>query len=149
MPATTEYHAASSFGHDACLLCGRDNPWSLGLVFSPDGPDGVQATFAADPRLQGYDGLLHGGVAAAVLDAAMTHCLFRQGIRAVTGDLRIRYPHPVPVGGSFAVQARLAQAHPPLYRLTAELRDGDHTLVRAQATFCRVADTARPTKTSS
>jgi hypothetical protein len=79
--------------HAHCFICGDQNPRSLGLEFQAVDVDTVCATFQASPELQGYDGILHGGVIAALLDAAMTHCLFHRGIQAMTGDLHVRFLH--------------------------------------------------------
>ena len=139
MSATTELLAGGigeRFGHGACIMCGANNPWSLDVSFEPDGDGGVKTVFTPDLRLQGYDGMLHGGVSAALLDAAMTHCLFHRNVRAVTADLRVRYPHPVPMGHALGLRARMTEARAPLYRMRAELTDGDGVLVWAQATFC-------------
>ncbi len=142
MSATTKpvgYGVGHQYGHRACLLCGDKNPWSLGLAFESDGEGGVRATFEAHEHLQGYDGILHGGVAAALLDSAMTHCLFHRGVRAVTADLRVRYPHPVPMGLQIGLRAWVTETHAPLYRVKSELTGGDRVLVWAQATFCEVS----------
>ena len=93
MSATTRsvgHGIGRQHGHRACLLCGDTNPWSLGLAFEPDGEGGVRTTFEPHERLQGYDGLLHGGVAAALLDSAMTHCLIPPG--RAGGDRRFARP---------------------------------------------------------
>ena len=143
MSATTKsvgHGIGHQHGHRACLLCGNMNPWSLGLAFVPDGDGGVGTALEPDERLQGYDGILHGGVAAALLDSAMTNCLFHRGVRAVTADLRVRYPHPVPMGSRIGLRAWVTESLSPLYRLKAELTDRDHrVLVWAQATFCEVS----------
>lgn len=143
MSATTEGSGAQGiggpFGHAGCLLCGTENPWSFGLAFEDDGAGGVCTRFSPDVRMQGYEGFLHGGVAASLLDSAMTHCLFHRGVRAVTGDLRVRYPHPVPVCGTLDVRAWVLTAHAPLFRLRAELTRDERVLVWAQATFCEVS----------
>lgn len=143
MSVTTEVRTGgigARFGHGDCVLCGAGNPWSLGVTFEIDGDGGVKTFFTPDLRLQGYDGMLHGGVSAALLDAAMTHCLFHRNVRAVTADLRVRYPHPVKMGLKLDLRAWVTEAHAPLYRLKAELSDSDHTvLVWAKATFCEVS----------
>ena len=142
MSVTTEARTGgigARFGHGDCVLCGAGNPWSLGVTFEIDGDGGVKTFFTPDLRLQGYDGMLHGGVSAALLDAAMTHCLFHRGVRAVTADLRVRYPHPVRMGRKLDLRAWVTEAHAPLYRLKAELTDGEGVLVWAQATFCEVS----------
>jgi uncharacterized protein (TIGR00369 family) len=124
------------FDHAACLLCGTENPWSLGLSFTAD-PDGrVSTRLQADARFQGYAGILHGGVSAALLDAAMTHCLFHRGVRAVTADLRVRYVKAVPLHAAVELRAWVTEETPPLYRLKAELALAGVVLVWAQATFC-------------
>ena len=127
------------FDHAACLLCGTENPWSLGLSFTADPEGRVSTCLQADTRFQGYAGMLHGGVSAAVLDAAMTHCLFHRGIRAVTADLRVRYVKTVPLNHAVEVRAWVMAATPPLYRLKAELALNGDVLVWAQATFCEVS----------
>ena len=144
MSATTELSAGGigeCFGHGACVMCGGNNPWSLGVSFEPDGDGGVKTLFTPDLRLQGYDGMLHGGVSAALLDAAMTHCLFHRNVCAVTADLRVRYPHPVLMGRALGLRAWVTEDRAPLFWLKSELKDGDRVLVWAQATFCEMSQT--------
>lgn len=124
-------------GHEHCLLCGSRSPLSPGLAFRPDGDGGVCADLDCDLRLQGYAGLLHGGVAAALLDAAMTNCLFHRGVTALTGDLHVRYLHPIPCDAALAIRARLMKARPPLYRLRAELAREGEVMAWAEASFVR------------
>lgn len=87
--------------------------------------------------MQGYDTLVHGGVIAPLLDAAMTHCLFHQSIQAVTGDLRVRFLHPVACDVPLELRARLLFACPPLYQLQAELRCDGQVLAGAEGKFMR------------
>jgi acyl-coenzyme A thioesterase PaaI-like protein len=123
-------------GHSHCLLCGRDNPTSFGLSFAMR--NGVaHARFQAYPGLRGYDGLLHGGVIASLLDAAMTHCLFHQDVQAVTGDLRVRFVRPVACHMAVDLSAWIVSATPPLYRLRAELACEDTLMAWAEAKFMR------------
>ena len=121
-------------GHSHCLLCGRDNPASLGLAFHVR-DEVAYARFQAYPKLQGYDGLLHGGVIASLLDAAMTHCLFHRDIQAVTGDLHIRFVRPVPCDMAVDLSAWMLSETPPLYRLRAELSAEGTLLAWAEAKF--------------
>src|SRR4030042_2638964 len=72
-------------GHSRCFLCGDRNPRSLRLCFQAGDSGIVTAKFQANEGLQGYDGTLHGGMIAALLDSAMTHWLFYRGRQAVTG----------------------------------------------------------------
>lgn len=126
--------------HPHCLLCGDRNPWSLRLQFSADADGGVSTPFRGRPALQGYDGLLHGGVIASLLDSAMTNCLFRKGIRAVTGELKIRYRHPVPCHAELKLRARVVRDSNPLFFVESELLMEEQVMARASAKFMRKAE---------
>ena len=124
-------------GHAHCLLCGDFHPGSWGLSFAPTEDGGVGTQFAAGSELQGYENMVHGGVIATLLDAAMTHCLFHRGIQAVTGDLRVRYLHPVCCNTTVEIRARLHFSCPPLYHLQAEITCAGLVLARAEGKFMR------------
>lgn len=109
------------FGHRNCIACGDRNPRSLRLSFIADDADGVRALVPARAEWQGYPGILHGGLIATVLDAAMTHCLFHHDIAAVTADLRVRYVGPVPADALLEVSARILSGNLRLHRLRAEI----------------------------
>jgi len=123
--------------HANCLLCGSKNSLSLGLCFSPGDDGDIKAIFQAHSGLQGYQGILHGGVVSSLLDSAMTHCLFYQGIEAVTGDLHVRFVKSVPCDARMELRARLLKASPPLYRLRGELVIDGQTMAWAEAKFMK------------
>jgi acyl-coenzyme A thioesterase PaaI-like protein len=122
-------------GHGFCLLCGERNPWSLKIAFEADGNGNVSAKLQSHSGLQGYDGLIHGGVISALLDAAMTHCLFHRGVQAVTGDLRVRFRRLIPCHTALFLQAWVISARPPLYCLRAEVMDAGRLAAWAEAKF--------------
>lgn len=119
--------------HADCMVCGKE---ALGLHFYGS-PNGVEAFFQASTRWQGYSGVLHGGMICTLLDAAMTHCLFQQGIEAMTADLQVRFLKPVPCTARLQLHATLQNQRRNLYQLSAELScDGD-VLARSEARFLR------------
>lgn len=124
-------------GHSRCVLCGGLHPRSWRLPFIPAADDRICAEFVASEDLQGYDGLLHGGVIAALMDAAIIHWLFQHGIQAVTGDLRVRYLQPVACNIPLELVAWQVFSCPPLYHLKAELRAGGRPLARAEGKCMR------------
>ena len=124
-------------GHACCVVCGSLNPRSLKLAFQPAGKGAVTARFQAHPELQGYAGMLHGGVIASLLDAAMTHCLFHNGVQAVTGDLHIRFLQPVPCNISLQISSRILSSRPPVFRLRAEIILAECVVAWAEAKFMR------------
>ncbi|GAG45859.1 unnamed protein product, partial [marine sediment metagenome] len=91
----------------------------------------VRASCAAR-RSEGYAGSLHGGVISALLDGAMTHCIFAHGRAGVTGELRVRYRHSVVTDHMAVVRGWIRRFSPPLCFMGAELfQDGQ---VKATAT---------------
>ena len=93
------------------------------------------ASFDCRPLLEGYPGVLHGGVISALLDGAMTNCLFAQGRAAVTAELRVRFRHPVATDGTARLRAWIDRSCPPLFVLRAELRQGEQLMATAEGKF--------------
>ena len=123
--------------HAGCMICGDSgsNPHSLALSFDlhPDGS--VSALCDLGRRHQGYDGILHGGMISALLDAAMTHCLFAQGLRALTAEMTVRFVAPVPADRSLTLTARSVSCKRRIHWLEARLSLDARLLARATARF--------------
>jgi uncharacterized protein (TIGR00369 family) len=119
-----------------CFACGAGTP-GLRLQFSPglDDPDSVFSQVVISPMFESYPGVVHGGIVATLLDAAMTHCLFAKGIRAMTASLNIRYRHPLFSGSHATVQAILVSAKHPVYELKASIRQENKVMSSATARF--------------
>lgn len=99
-------------------------------------PDGaVEAFHQPDAAWQGYSGILHGGMTATLLDAAMTHALFARGVAAVTARLEVRYRQPVRPDQPVRVRGWLVKATPPVYRVAADMRQGAARVAQATAVF--------------
>lgn len=126
--------------HEHCVVCGRNNPFSLGLRFQPVGSGTVEGFFTGGPHLQGYEGILHGGVISAVLDSAMAHCLLLQDIKAVTADLRVRFLHSIPCTSKVTIRAWLTCAVSTLYEVKAEAWVDGKMMARAKAKFMENGD---------
>jgi acyl-coenzyme A thioesterase PaaI-like protein len=103
----------------------------------------VEATFVCQRVLEGYPHVLHGGVICALLDGAMTNCIFATGSAAVTGDLHVRFQQPVSASGSATVRAWIEAASPPLYKLAAQLEQGGEIKATAKARFVEKHAAAR------
>ncbi len=123
--------------HAHCMVCGlrEHNSYSLGLVFSPQADGTVSAPFVVTTKHQGYTGLLHGGMTSTLLDAAMTHCLFSQGIQALTAELTVRFMAPISLGQTLMVCAQMLGQRRGIYQLEAWLMAGQQKVARASAKF--------------
>lgn len=118
--------------HPFCFVCSGSNPMGLALRYEPHADGSVSARYLGHSALEGYTGLLHGGVIAAMLDGAMTNCLFARNIQALTAELQVRYHQPVPAAEEVQLRAWLESAAHGLYQLQAELTQG--SVVKASAT---------------
>ncbi|HVU34599.1 MAG TPA: tRNA (N6-threonylcarbamoyladenosine(37)-N6)-methyltransferase TrmO [Opitutaceae bacterium] len=123
--------------HPHCFACSDPAEGGLGLAFRvlPDGA--VQATWTGPLGAESYPGIVHGGLTATLLDAAMVHALFARGIAGLTGDLRIRYRSPVCIGSPVTVRAWLMCDFDPGFALAAEIRQGASLCVEANGKFMR------------
>ncbi len=121
--------------HTRCIMCGDNNLLSLRLKFEPGVNGDVSSSFQGNTRLQGYDGILHGGVISALLDSVMANCLFQRNVEAVTADLRVRFLLPVPCDASLKLRAWIVEETRLLYKLKSELTLADTVMAWAEATF--------------
>lgn len=121
--------------HKNCVMCGRDNPKSFGLKFHKEGDGCVSTHFTGNSTMQGYDGIMHGGVLSALLDTAMAHCLLHEDIEAMTGELNVRFYDPVDCNSTLKIKAWIDSSLPPLYHLRSDIRINDKVVCKAKAKF--------------
>jgi acyl-coenzyme A thioesterase PaaI-like protein len=104
---------------DYCFVCGRKNPHGLYMTFYDDGKNQVFSEYTVSDEYQGYPGVVHGGIVAAMLDEVVARA-------SMIGDphhfmmsvkLDIKYRHPVPtetplnvVGRIIKLRGRLGRA---------------------------------------
>ena len=83
-----------------CFVCGLDNPFGLHLRFYDTGPGEVTAEITIPNSYQGYPGVVHGGIVAAMLDeaAGRAHMGGDPPRFMFTARLEIQYRKNVPIG---------------------------------------------------
>ncbi len=85
-----------------CFVCGLQNPAGLKLAFYEDPEAGqVRAEFVVPDEYQGYPGVVHGGIIAAVLDEVSGRAVLIRGSEEdlmATLKITIRYRRPTPTG---------------------------------------------------
>jgi uncharacterized protein (TIGR00369 family) len=138
--------------HSGCFFCGREHPSGLKLEFHELENGSVTARFPCDHLFEGYREALHGGAVAALLDSAMTNCLFSKGVVAVTAELVVRFLSPVRLDRPGEVTAAVTKVRGPLFYMQAEFRQGRSLAARARATFMgkdRAARVRHPGRSAS
>jgi acyl-coenzyme A thioesterase PaaI-like protein len=121
--------------HPACVVCSPDHPYGLKLHFALNEQGEAVADVACPPMMEGYPGVMHGGVIAMLLDGAMTNCLFLHGHVAVTAQLEVRFRHPVILEASVRLRAWITDDHEALFRLQAQLLQDDQLMATANGAF--------------
>ncbi len=113
-----------------CFVCGLENPTALGLRFYNTGPGEVTAEHVVPDRFQGYPGVVHGGVVAAMLDEAAGRAAMGEQVDKFmfTAKLTVSYRKPVPLGEKLRLVGRLVRRRGRLAVVTGELRLADGTL---------------------
>ena len=83
-----------------CFVCGRENPYGLKLNFYETAPGEVVVEYTVPEQFQGYPGVVHGGVIAAMLDevTARVHMGGDPPRFMFTARLDVRYRKNVPIG---------------------------------------------------
>ena len=129
--------------HPRCIVCGDGHAHGLGLAFRPSADGrGVEAAFDCPDSVEGYAGLVHGGVVSMLLDGAMAHCLFHRGLVAHTGELTVRFRQPVVVGREARIRAWLERSRGRVHLVSADLRQDAQVKAVATAKFVESVDLA-------
>lgn len=89
-----------------CFVCGEENLHGLNAKFLWDGHQAYTEIVATD-AFEGYRGIYHGGITAALLDEVMVKAILASGIYAFTAELTIRYKKPVRVGDKIRFVGRI------------------------------------------
>lgn len=96
---------------EMCFVCGRSNPVGLYMRFQDDGNSEVSSEYTVPAHYQGYPGIVHGGVLAAMLDEIVArvsmigdHHHFMMSVK-----LQVLYRLPVPVETPLRVVGRIVR----------------------------------------
>lgn len=114
-----------------CLVCGRSNAQGLHLFLHVDDSTGhVRCDFIPKAEHVGFEGVVHGGVLATVLDEAMVWAATWRGKRfCLCGELTVRFRQTVHVGQSLIVVAQVDYSRPTLIETTAKILDASNSLI--------------------
>ncbi len=126
----------------SCFVCGRENGGGLRTRWEEDREAGeVRSTVSVEEHFNGYPGVVHGGVVAALLDEAMIRTSLLQGgfeDLLVTARIEVTYRRATPTGVPLTVTGRLMRRGPGRAKAEAEVRLADGTITaRAEALLAR------------
>jgi acyl-coenzyme A thioesterase PaaI-like protein len=124
-----------------CFICGMENPAGLHLHIFETAPGQVESTYIAPEHFQGYPGVLHGGIVAALIDEISGRA--QMGSDPLdprfmfTAKLEVKYRKNVPIGRQLKIigkagksRAKSAEAWAGIYDAeTDELLAEGNTLL--------------------
>ena len=123
--------------HSQCVF--RHDPPVENLRFCFSGDGILIGRFVFSAEHQGYDGVVHGGIIAAIIDASMVQCCMGHGIAAYTADLSIRYRSPLRISTPTLLETRIAgRGRGVLLTLECNMTQNGRTQVAARARFFKV-----------
>lgn len=117
-----------SVGDRYCFACGEDNPQGLQLEFFWQG-DKFVTRFTPKKVHQGYPGIVHGGITAALLDEVMGKNLMSLKLPIMTGELKVRYRQPVKVGEEYLVAGWIKERKGRVIYMQSKIETADGTTV--------------------
>ncbi|MBX3065441.1 MAG: PaaI family thioesterase [Anaerolineae bacterium] len=135
-----DHQQPSSF---MCFVCGVNNHDGLQVRFFNDGENAVRAEVSIDDRFQGFPGIAHGGVVAALLDEIVG----RAGLSGnpnrlmYTGKLEVKYRQHVPLHTALTLKGRIDKDRGRIVQASGELYTADGAiLAEATATLMELPD---------
>lgn len=122
-----------------CFGCGEANPEGMHIQFRVEG-ERVIGQFRTRPEHQGFPGVAHGGVAAAVLDEAMGWAMYAASAWAVTAKMEVKYRRPLPLGQRFTVRGEVLRSRGRWLEAAAEiLSESGEVMAEARGLFVRMS----------
>jgi uncharacterized protein (TIGR00369 family) len=120
-----------------CLVCGRDNPHGLHLSSSVDPSTGsIQTTFTPASHHIGFEGIIHGGILATVLDEVMVwSAIWASGRACVAAEMSLRFIKKAAVGMPLVVTAKITRQRSRMIETTGEIHTGTDLICAATGKY--------------
>ena len=120
-----------------CFICGLENPVGLHLHIYETEPGVIETKYIAPDHFQGYPGVLHGGIVAAILDEVSGRAHMgsdpMQPRFMFTGKLEIKYRKNVPIGKLLKIIGKAGKVKGKLVESWAGIYDNETDELLAEA----------------
>ncbi|MHA3021744.1 PaaI family thioesterase [Mycobacterium sp. BMJ-28] len=113
------------------------NPMGIPLRIVVDG-SGAAAEIVPTALFEGPPNVLHGGFAAAMIDALLSTLVQAQGVRAVTARLDVRFRAAAAIGEALNLSGRIESVDGRKILTRSEIRQRDVIIADAHALFITV-----------
>lgn len=111
--------------NDRCYVCGRDNAAGLRASFSIHAEQRtLSGVFTPRSEHEGWQGIIHGGIVAALLDEAMVKLASSLGMPAMTAEIAVKFRSPASAGKELLITARITKDSSRLVEAEAAVSQG-------------------------
>ncbi|MBM4425782.1 MAG: PaaI family thioesterase [Chloroflexi bacterium] len=121
-----------------CFICGVENPIGLHLHFYETEPGVVESHYIAPDHFQGYPGVLHGGIVAAIIDEISGRAHMGSDPNfprfMFTGKLEVKYRKNVPIGKSLKLVGKVGKTKGKIAEAWAGIYDAETDELLAEGT---------------
>lgn len=123
-------------GH--CFVCGKDNPAGLRVVFEVDrNARTITGRFTPGVEHEGWQGIVHGGIVAALLDEAMVKLAAHVGTPSVSAELTVKFKAPAAAEEELVVSGKLVKDAGRLIEAEATVTRGTVVIAEAKGKLLR------------
>ncbi len=124
---------------DRCFVCGPDNAAGLKARFDIDRERRrAVCIIRIVDTYQGWQGIVHGGIIAALVDEAGVYACRSVGEHFVTAELNVKYKSPVPIDQELIITAEVVASRRRIYSVVGKIELAGKVLVESQAKIFEV-----------
>lgn len=125
-----------------CFICGLENPIGLHLHFYETEAGVVESQYFAPEHFQGYPGVLHGGIVAAIIDETSGRAHMGNDLNnsrfMFTGKLEVKYRKNVPTGKMLKIIGKAGKSKRNLAEAWAGIYDAETNELLAEGTAVHI-----------
>ena len=123
-----------------CYVCGKDNPSGLKVQFEIDHTTRtITGRFTPRREHEGWEGMVHGGIIATLLDEAMVKLAAHLGEPAVSAEITVKFKAPVASGEELVVTGKLVKKSHRLIEAEATVVKGLIVVAEAKGKLLKVS----------
>lgn len=112
-----------------CFICGLENPIGLHLHIYEVEPGVIETTYIAPEHFQGYPGVVHGGIVAALIDEISARAQMGSDSNdprfMFTAKLEVKYRQNVPIGKLLKIVGKAGKTKSKSAEAWAGIYDGE------------------------
>jgi uncharacterized protein (TIGR00369 family) len=118
--------------NNLCFVCGTGNQQGLKLAFRYDKEsDQVESGVRFPGHLQGWQGVVHGGLVSTVLDEIMIKAAAEKKLKCVTGEINVKFKKPTLTNHPYLIRGKVVEIRKRLIFTEGFLLDADGKIMAA------------------